>query len=98
MKPISPGELYSIVHKRRMDGVIDVVNGLITEAWDGRKAVITTDNMATAVASRLKISTQELFDRLLLDIEEIYEEVGWVVNYSRIPNDKQMGWQFIFTI
>ena len=81
--PITPDE--AAAHKAAVlpEGVIEEFNDLIALAFDGRTATVMQDDVAEAVAGRLGISVNEVFDRHLLDVEPVYRAAGWEVQYDK---------------
>lgn len=75
IKPIAPDE---VVHEIP-DVIIEVVNTLIKEKWNGRKSHILQDE----ILERLSIPRDEVFEKHLLDFEHIYREAGWSVIYDK---------------
>jgi hypothetical protein len=79
IKPISPEDLVMLVP----DFVIEAVNELIIENWNGREARITQDSIIGRIISKESISRDEIYRRNLLNFEPIFEEAGWEVTYDK---------------
>lgn len=75
VKPITPDE---VVHEIP-DVIIEVVNDLIREKWNGQKSHILQEE----ILERLSIPRDEIFDKHWLDFEHIYREAGWHVIYDK---------------
>lgn len=80
VKPVSPDQ---VLLPSIPDEVIEIWNELIKEAWDGRRSYIKQPYAVALISNRLGITKQQAFDRHLLDIESIYEEAGWKVEYDK---------------
>ena len=74
VKPITPDE---VVHEIP-DVIIETVNQLIKEKWNGYKAHILQDD----ILERVNIPRDEIFEKNWLDFEHIYREAGWSVIYD----------------
>jgi hypothetical protein len=49
------------------------------------------------IASNLGITEQRVFDRHLLDVEEVFEDVGWDVDYDKPGYNESYQPTFTFT-
>lgn len=81
--PIKPSEVVDKKRKQLPDGVFDAFNELIAERWDGRSAVVLVGDAAIRIAAKLKIERSAVFDRGLLDVDDIYRKAGWRVEYDK---------------
>lgn len=80
IKPITPTEVASA---KIPDEVIKAFNDLIVAEWDGYSAVIHQDEICTLVAERLKVKRQTVFANKWLDVEDIFRQAGWKVEYDK---------------
>lgn len=96
IEPISPSDVKKIIP----DFVIEAVNQLIMEKWDGDKAIILQDDIMAIVSSNdpddNKPSRQEVFDKGWLDFEPLYREKGWDVEYDKPAYNEFYKAKFIF--
>lgn len=88
VKPITPDE---VVHEIP-DVVIEVVNALIKEKWNGQKSHILQEE----ILERLSIPHDEIFEKRWLDFEHIYREAGWFVIYDKPAWDEDYKPYFDF--
>lgn len=83
VKPITPDEVKHIIP----DFIIEVVNKLIQEKWDGHEAIIKQDEIMDIISSDDedddKPSRQKIYDKGWLDFEPLYREAGWNVEYDK---------------
>jgi hypothetical protein len=82
LKPITPrearaGRLISIP-----DGVVKVVNALIVEKFDGKRAVVRQDDILAAIESEHGYSRETVIAKRWLDFEDLFEQAGWKVTYD----------------
>ena len=96
VEPISPSDVKKIIP----DFVIEAVNQLIMEKWDGYEAVILQDDILDIISSddldNDKPSRQEVFDKRWLDFEDLYREKGWDVEYDKPAYNEFYKARFIF--
>lgn len=83
VEPISPNDVKKVIP----DFVIEAVNQLIKEKWDGKMAIILQDDIMDIISSDDpeddKPSRQKVFDKGWLDFENLYREKGWNVEYDK---------------
>jgi hypothetical protein len=79
VKPITPAEVTDKKLEVIPDGVIEAFNELITENWDGRSSTFTQK----AVTQRIKEKMKHSFDTKWLDIEPLFEAIGWDIKYDK---------------
>ena len=81
--PITPDQVAQAKKDALPDEVIQEVNRLIGKNWSGHSATIKQDEIVAAVASRLDVPRQKVFDELWLNFEDVYRKVGWEVKYDK---------------
>ena len=82
VKPISPDEVVSEKLKVLPDVVIEVVNGLIAQKWNGHSAKIKQEEIILALTER-GLSRKDISKKNLLELEDVYRQQGWKVAYDR---------------
>jgi hypothetical protein len=95
--PISPDEVVKYRAKTFPKEVIEVINTMISEAWNGYMAELEQDEVLTRICQKLKISSDEALRRHLLDFEEVYRDAGWNVEYDRPGYDESYEANYKFT-
>lgn len=83
VKPISPDELIAQKKKEFPEVVIEVVNRLVKEKWNGKQAVVMQADIVRGILGNSKYNKNEIFEKNLLDFEDIYREQGWKVTYDK---------------
>lgn len=78
-KPIKPGQVV----KKIPPEVIEVVNEMIQEGWDGASVTIKQDPLVARIAVKLNVPRQTIFDKGWLDFESLFEKEGWRVTYDK---------------
>ena len=82
-KPITPDKIVALYAATIPGVVFDSFNKLIATNWDGRQAVVRQDEVVGAIAERLDLSRSDVFKKHYLDVESLYEAVGWQVVYDK---------------
>lgn len=80
--PIRPENMTVAKQASLPDAVITVFNELIIKHWDGRRATITQDEAVALMVNR-GLNRKEIFDQGWLNVEDIYRQAGWVVEYDK---------------
>lgn len=83
VKPISPDEVVIQKEKEFPDVVIEVVNRLLKEKWDGNQAILMQADIVGGILGNSEYAKNEIFEKRLLDFEDIYRKQGWKVTYDR---------------
>lgn len=97
MPPIKPTEVAKRKEHEIPDGVFDVFNAMIAAAWNGRSATIKESDVALEIADKFQISTEEVYKRHWLDVEDAYKRAGWRVRYDKPGYNETYPATFEFT-
>ena len=106
IKPITPNNIAAEKCKHLPDAVIEVWNKLIAEKYSNGSSLIyqedaleALENIASepGVDSPVTISRCHIFTSGWLDIEPIYEEAGWTVDYDKPAFNESYRATFLFT-
>lgn len=102
VKPISPNEVTARRKEIIPEFVLKAWNEAIVQAWDGSRAVIYQENIITHLLSYSyneyeQVTRQDIFDKHYLDIEDIYENAGWNVEYDKPAYNESYSAKFTFT-
>ena len=94
VKPISPQEVVNEIPSF----IIAAVNKLIQEKWDGRRAMISQNAIINAVLKNSNCpSRQAIFENNWLNIESLYRDRGWKVEYKKPAYCETWDACFVFT-
>jgi hypothetical protein len=96
VKPITPDNLQA----RKPYQIIETFNEFIQARWDGHRAKFEAKEIVTQICSRMKIPKTEVYDKHYLDIEPVFEEAGWKVEYHKPAYNEQHPFDpyFVFTL
>ena len=83
LSSITPDKIVALYAATIPGVVFDSFNKLIATNWDGRQAVVRQDEVVGAIAERLDLSRSDVFKKHYLDVESLYEAVGWQVVYDK---------------
>lgn len=101
--PIAKKDLPN--HPNLWDETIEAFNELIQEKWDGKQAKITQDEAVVRILDKYTYPNDEAFrnkkrDEILhkhqLDVENIYREKGFIVEYDKPGWNETYDAFFIF--
>lgn len=82
MTAIRPDQIDQARKDYIPEEVIAVFNELIIENFNGNQAVVYQDDAEAKIAEVLGIQRQVVYDRRYMDIEQIFREAGWKVEYD----------------
>ena len=103
IQPIKPSEVVKEVNIP--DFIIEAVNKLIKEKWDGSEAKIYQDDILEIVAVYQKDpdandgrpTREEVFKNHWLDFEDLYRKQGWKVVYDKPAYCETYKAYFVFS-
>jgi hypothetical protein len=97
MKPITPKEAL----KRRAEAfppkVIEIFSNLIIKNLRDGDAYVTQDEALAAISAEMDVPEQQVIDKGWLDIEPLFEEAGWEVDYEKPGYNETGSAYFIFS-
>ncbi len=83
VEPISPAEALKNKNNTIPPEVIEAFNELIAKNFNGRTATILQKEVAALAANKLSVSTDYLYKNKWLDVEDVFSERGWEVDYDK---------------
>ena len=95
IRPITPNEVDSQKKASIPHYVIYCFNKLITKRWNGESSVIKQAEIVSELMG-MGIERDSIFENNMLDVESVFEEVGWKVEYDK-PGYETYDAFFIFT-
>jgi hypothetical protein len=97
VKPITPDEVVTVKKAMLPDDVIEAWNEVIAEHWKNDGSYFSQKEIVKRLVEKLNISSTEVFDKSYLDVEDIYEECGWKVDYDKPAYNESYPATFEFT-
>jgi len=94
-KPITPAEVTSKKLANIPDRVIEAFNTLIAKHYDGRSATVKQDEVLAAIVTD-EITRSMVFENHWLDVEDIFREAGWDVEYDKPAYNESYPATFTF--
>jgi hypothetical protein len=82
VKPVTPDDVVALKGKIIPDVIIETFNEAIARNFNGGYAAIYQREIV-AMLNAKNISTEEIFRNRWLDVEDIYREAGWKVDYDK---------------
>lgn len=95
-KPITPIEVVSKKLTIIPDHVIEAFNTLIAKHYTGRSAKFKQDEVLAAIVTE-EITSKMVFENHWLDVEGIYLDAGWNVEYDKPGYNESYPATFTFT-
>lgn len=83
MKPISPLEAQELKLKSIPNEVIEIFNEAIVTFLKNDSSLIYQEYIIEKILESLNIERNKIFERGYLDIESLFENVGWTVHYTQ---------------
>lgn len=98
-KPITPDEVTKIKKTIFPDEVFDAFNELIAKNFNGRSATVKQKDVVTLIVEKSHdaFSRQQVFDNHWLDVEDVYREFGWKVEFDKPGYNETYDAFFKFT-
>lgn len=96
MKAITPREAKASSGICIPDVVIEVFNKLIETKLDRWTAIIGQEEIIEVLVQR-GLKRNEIFEKHLLDVEPLYRNAGWVVEYDKPGYNEGYEATFTFT-
>jgi hypothetical protein len=99
IKPITPDEAEIEKLNDIPEGVIEVFNDLIKEGLNskGNRVVINQNDAVQLICENLNVSREEVFKKKWLDIEPLYRNAGWNVEYDKPGYNETYEPNYTFT-
>lgn len=95
-KPISPSEVASHKAKIIPPGVIETFNKLIALHFVNGYSSFLQKDVIKELVDNYGFNQEEFFEKHWLDVESIYEENGWRVEYDAPAYNESYSAKFIF--
>lgn len=97
-KPITPQEALQGKSKFIPEFVMEAFNELITKNFDGKTAIVSQKEVVDLIITKCPedIESYHVFNEKWLDIEQIYVQSGWEVEYDKPGYNETYQAKFIF--
>mgnify|MGYP003512507362 CR=1 FL=1 len=96
-KPITPAEVVDKKKEQLPNEVIDAFNALIAANITNGRARIRVEDIITLIKLKLGVTREQVYEKHYLDVEDIYREVGWKVEYDQPGYCESYDATFTFT-
>ncbi len=84
IKPIRPDDVLELKKTIIPDQVIGAFNHLIAKNFSNGMAVVKQKDIVSEIMTRMELDdSNDIFNNHWLDVEEIYGNSGWHVNYDK---------------
>lgn len=82
-RAIRPDEVAATKAKVLPAAVLDAFNVLIAKNFTAGRAIVTQDEAIAAICGAMGIDRHAVFANHYLDVEEVFREAGWRVEYDK---------------
>lgn len=96
VKPITPSEVAGQKRESFPDEVFEAFNEIIAANCVNGRSNFTQDAVVKLMVSK-GLKSAEIFDKHWLDVEEVYREAGWKVEYDKPGYNEDYSSNFTFT-
>lgn len=97
MPAIRPVEALKLKIKDIPEEVLEVWNELIVKNLSGSSSTILQKDAAAAIAQKMNVASDYVYESGWLDIEKIYRSAGWKVVYDKPGYNESYHARFEFT-
>lgn len=95
--PITPDQIGHAQRVALPPVVVDTWNTLIAQHWSGGSAKIMQNEAVTDLMAATGLSRTDVFDKHYLDIEQMYRDAGWKVEYDKPGYNESYEASFTFS-
>jgi hypothetical protein len=96
VKPITPDEIVERKKETIPDVIFEIFNYLIAENFNGYSSTVMQSKV-NAMLKKKKVNVDEAYKKHWLDVEDIYREAGWDVEYDKPGYNESYEANFTFT-
>lgn len=103
--PISVDDVLKLKRNVIPIVVFDAINHLLAESFNGHSAIIKQKDIVAKIIEFLKTpedkvqeQTREIYSKHWLDIEDLYREQGWEVEYDKPGYNETYDANFRFSV
>lgn len=83
IEAISPDDIAIKKAEVLPDQVVEIFNKVIAENWNGHKSYFKVKEILPRLANALDCSSDFIFEKHYLDVEDVYKQKGWTVRYEQ---------------
>lgn len=99
VEPISPKDVLALKEKVIPPEVIEAFNEMIARGFDGRRSTFLQKDVGNLIIEKLSVNGKKpTFKTEWLDVESLYENKGWKVEYDKPGYNETYEASFVFTV
>ena len=103
LSPIKPSEVVGKKREITPDYVIEAFNELIAGHWDGNRSTFGQRDAVSLIIKKGNEAHACIYDTTIyenhwLDVEEIYRQAGWFVEYDKLGYNETYEPTFTFRL
>lgn len=99
VKPIKPSEIQDLKNAQIPEWVIECVNKIIVDKWNGRQAQFTLKEIMSMVmvAAPEGTTRNQIYDNHWMNFEDLYRREGWEVEFNKAGYNETFDDFFVFS-
>ena len=82
-KPIKPEEVTTKKADSIPGKVYEAFNELIIKGWDSNSSIVYQSEVVDLIAAKMGTTPNTVYQNKWLEIEDIYADAGWKVDYEK---------------
>lgn len=100
INPLKPKDVSDLVESRIPVEVIESVNEMIREKWNGYSAYFLEKDLVNLIMTKMPEGTtsKDLYTKHYLDFENLYRKEGWEVYYDKPGFNESYDASFMFKL
>ena len=83
VKPITPDEARDQIITPIPGGVIAAFNEMIGNNFRNGEATFTQKEVVSLICINMSVKSQKIYEQKWLDVEGLFEKMGWTVTYDK---------------
>lgn len=96
VEPIKPDEVVEQKQKLFPDEVMEAFNELIAENYQNGSATFQQNEVVKRIVEKKGCESAEIFKNHWLDVEDVYRNAGWKVEYDKPAYNESYAATFTF--
>lgn len=94
--PIKPGDVQEAKNVLIPDGVLKAFNEMIASSWNGTESNFTLSEVIDKAIKETGLTEEQLLDNRFMDVETVYQSIGWDVAYDKPAYCESYSSFFVF--
>jgi len=96
-KAITPAEVEQRAKSEIPEEIIETINNLLIKKTRYGRCTLLRKDILAEIKNMHNITSTTIFENGWMDIEPLYRDAGWIVEYDKPGYNENYGAKFIFT-